>query len=160
MVRLVRPTLVILCFSCVPGLSIAQDWPGWRGERSNGVGVVSRAPERWSPTENVVWRAEIEGSGISSPVVVGQRVYVTTATPYSLSARRRKFCTLRYPDARVLQEETTTDGAGFQSPSNRRASDRPRAGRCLIRAPRRHGPCVRDVHGHGAAHIGCPAPYH
>jgi len=79
MVRLVRPTLVILCFSCVPGLSIAQDWPGWRGERSNGVGVVSRAPERWSPTENVVWRAEIEGSGISSPVVVGQRVYVTTA---------------------------------------------------------------------------------
>jgi len=76
---MVRAILAIICLSCFAPSLLAHDWPQWRGRRSNGVGVVSRAPERWSPTERVVWRAEIEGYGISSPVIVGNRVYVTTA---------------------------------------------------------------------------------
>jgi outer membrane protein assembly factor BamB len=63
--------------------AVAQDWPQWRGPQGQGVGVVSAAPSRWSQVEGVVWRSEIEGYGISSPVTSGARVYVTTA----LSAR-------------------------------------------------------------------------
>jgi outer membrane protein assembly factor BamB len=75
----VRHILAIMCLLCLAPSLLAHDWPHWRGSQSNGVGVVSRAPERWSPTQSVLWRAEIEGYGISSPVIVGNRVYLTTA---------------------------------------------------------------------------------
>ena len=57
----------------------ALDWPHFHGPQSNGVAEGVHAPERWSETEGVVWRTKIDGAGISSPVSVGQRVYVTTA---------------------------------------------------------------------------------
>ncbi|HZO57060.1 MAG TPA: PQQ-binding-like beta-propeller repeat protein [Bryobacteraceae bacterium] len=54
-------------------------WPQFRGPEANPVGRHVRLPERWSPTENVEWSSEIPGRGWSSPVVVGNRVFVTTA---------------------------------------------------------------------------------
>jgi outer membrane protein assembly factor BamB len=70
------PLVAIVCLSSGPE---AQDWPQWRGERSSGVGTAADPPARWSPTDGVVWRAELEGRGISSPVIAGGRAYVTTA---------------------------------------------------------------------------------
>jgi outer membrane protein assembly factor BamB len=71
-------TLVCLCFVVAP-LVGAHDWPHFHGPRSNGVAMGVRAPDHWSETDGVVWRTEIDGSGISSPVSVGRRVYITTA---------------------------------------------------------------------------------
>jgi outer membrane protein assembly factor BamB len=53
---------------------------------------MSRAPERWSQMESVSWRAEIEGYGISSPVIVGNRVYVTTAITSHRRTTQRLAC--------------------------------------------------------------------
>jgi outer membrane protein assembly factor BamB len=55
------------------------DWPQFRGH--HGAGVADRAvlPDRWSTTENVAWAADIPGRGWSSPIVWGDRVFVTTA---------------------------------------------------------------------------------
>jgi outer membrane protein assembly factor BamB len=54
-------------------------WPGWRGP--GGLGVVSEGetPEEWGPEQNVLWKTEIPGRGLSSPVVWGDRVILTTA---------------------------------------------------------------------------------
>jgi len=82
---MMRAFVALVCLACVGPALLAQDWPHWRGPHSNGVATVSSAPERWSASDGVKWRAEIEGSGISSPVVVGGRVYLTTA----LVARQR-----------------------------------------------------------------------
>lgn len=54
-------------------------WPGWRGPTGQGVSEETRLPLAWSATENVRWRAEIPGRGHSSPVVWGDRVFLTTA---------------------------------------------------------------------------------
>jgi outer membrane protein assembly factor BamB len=57
-----------------------MDWRGWRGPRGDGVAQVGqRPPAVWSKGENVLWRAPIAGRGHSSPIVVGDRVVVTTA---------------------------------------------------------------------------------
>jgi outer membrane protein assembly factor BamB len=56
------------------------DWPYWRGPNADGV-AVGDAPLRWSATQGIVWKAQIPGRGHSSPVVVGDRVFVTTAVP-------------------------------------------------------------------------------
>jgi hypothetical protein len=56
----------------------ADDWPRFRG-RSAGVAADDPAlPDAWSPTENVVWKADIPGLGWSSPVVWGDHVFLTS----------------------------------------------------------------------------------
>jgi outer membrane protein assembly factor BamB len=54
-------------------------WPQFRGPRSSGVAEGAGLPEHWSATENVVWKVEVPGRGWSSPVVWGDRIFVTSA---------------------------------------------------------------------------------
>ena len=56
----------------------ADVWPQFRGPGSAGIAEDARLPERWSATENVAWQTEIPGTGWSSPVVWGDRVFVTS----------------------------------------------------------------------------------
>src|SRR5262249_44088573 len=55
----------------------AEDWPGWRGPRGDGISQDASAPLRWSPTENIAWKTLLPGNGRSSPIVWGDRVFVT-----------------------------------------------------------------------------------
>jgi outer membrane protein assembly factor BamB len=58
----------------------ARYWPQWRGPFHNGM-AASDAPLRWSNTENIRWKTEIPGRGFSTPVVWGERIFLTTAIP-------------------------------------------------------------------------------
>ena len=58
-------------------LAVADSWPGFRGAQANAV-AEGDLPVRWSSTENVTWKAEIPGIGWSSPVVWGDRIFVTS----------------------------------------------------------------------------------
>ncbi len=56
------------------------DWPQFRGPNSDGHAVGTAAcPMEWSETKNVLWKTDIAGLGWSSPVVVGNQVFLTTA---------------------------------------------------------------------------------
>jgi len=55
----------------------ADDWLSFRGASRAGVGTAP-LPDRWAPDQNVVWKADIAGRGWSSPVVAGERVFVTS----------------------------------------------------------------------------------
>lgn len=56
------------------------DWPAWRGPNGNNVAPAgSSVPTEFGETSYVIWKADIPGRGASSPVVVGNRVFVTTA---------------------------------------------------------------------------------
>ncbi len=66
--------------SAFPKLSAETDWPWWRGPSRNGIAPErARPPVRWSETENIVWQTPVPGRGHSSPIVVGNRVYLATA---------------------------------------------------------------------------------
>ena len=58
----------------------ADSWGHWRGPSQTGV-AAGAAPVRWSDTSNVAWKVEIPGRGHSSPVIWGDRIFVTTAVP-------------------------------------------------------------------------------
>lgn len=62
-----------------PELSAEKDWPWWRGPTRNGIAAAGGTPVRWSPTENIAWQTPVPGRGHSSPIVVGDRIYLTTA---------------------------------------------------------------------------------
>ena len=56
----------------------ADDWPRFRGGSAGVAADDPALPDTWSPTENVVWKADIPGLGWSSPVVWGDHVFLTS----------------------------------------------------------------------------------
>ena len=60
-------------------LTAGEHWPQFRGPGAMGVADDARFPDKWSETENVAWKTAVPGVGWSSPVVWGDRLYVTTA---------------------------------------------------------------------------------
>lgn len=70
----------ILPISAQRNSTTASHWPQWRGPDFNGM-ARSDAPTKWSDTENVKWKAKIPGRGHSTPVVWGDRIFLTTAVP-------------------------------------------------------------------------------
>lgn len=75
-----RTTIIGLAFlAFVPGVaSRAENWPQWRGARLDGVSQETNLPTRWSPTENIAWRVPLPGPGGATPVVWGDRIFVTS----------------------------------------------------------------------------------
>lgn len=75
-----RNSLLVLLLMI--GSAAAQDggqWPQFRGADSRGTAVNNdRLPDEWSTTENVVWSQAIDGRGWSSPIVWGDRLFLTT----------------------------------------------------------------------------------
>jgi outer membrane protein assembly factor BamB len=60
----------------VTGLAVAEDWPGWRGPRSDGTVVDTGFPLSWSQTDNIKWKTELPATGHSSPVISKGKVFV------------------------------------------------------------------------------------
>lgn len=58
--------------------SEARDWPQWRGPQGNGVSAETGLPAVWGAGNNVAWRAKLGGQGVSSPIVSGDLVFVTS----------------------------------------------------------------------------------
>jgi outer membrane protein assembly factor BamB len=72
--------LTLAYFAINAGYSASgSDWPEFRGPTGQGRAADAKPPQEWSPDTNIAWRTAIPGSGWSSPIVVGDRIYVTTA---------------------------------------------------------------------------------
>ena len=79
-----------------------EEWAGWRGPRRDGTSHETGFPLRWSATENVVWKVPLPGKGHSSPVIWGDRIFVTTCV---VETGDRKLICLDRKDGRVLWEK-------------------------------------------------------
>src|SRR5512133_2284339 len=71
--------LACLLVSAAPLCAADGNWPMWRGPHGDGTTDETGFPTRWTETENVVWKTPIPGRGYSSPIVWGDRVFVTSA---------------------------------------------------------------------------------
>lgn len=58
-----------------------DSWPQFRGPSGHGVSDSTGLPTEWSENQNVTWKIEIHGRAWSSPVVLGNQIWLTTATP-------------------------------------------------------------------------------
>ncbi len=74
--RILNLLFVVACFQ---GSLVAGDWPQFRGPNNSGVCSESQAPSQWNDTKNLAWTQKIPGYGWSSPIVVGDKIIVTTA---------------------------------------------------------------------------------
>src|SRR4026207_2244586 len=60
-------------------LAAEDNWPQWRGPSGRGVSGAPDYPAQWGPQTNVAWKTPVPGRGHSSPVVWGDRIFLTTS---------------------------------------------------------------------------------
>lgn len=93
----------LILFSCfVTAYVAADDWPGWRGPQGSGHSKESNLPIKWT-SKTVVWKTQLPGEGQSSPVVIGDRVFLTSAL--EKGKKRLVLCVDRHKGNIVWQEE-------------------------------------------------------
>ncbi|NOT31457.1 MAG: PQQ-like beta-propeller repeat protein [Planctomycetes bacterium] len=94
-------TTLPFCFAL---LAFAGDdpaqWPHWRGPAADGV-ALGAAPREWSDAQGVRWKVVVPGRGVSTPIVYGDALFLTTAVPTQ-------------PEA-ALAEEPAEEGRGRMS---------------------------------------------
>jgi outer membrane protein assembly factor BamB len=73
--------LVAVVALVAPVARAYEQWPQFRGPGSAGLGEGANLPDKWSTTENVKWKTPIPGSGWSSPIAWGDRVFLTSVIP-------------------------------------------------------------------------------
>jgi outer membrane protein assembly factor BamB len=70
-----------LCIVAVSSAAViaGPNWPGWRGTNGSGVSDEAALPSAWSATSRIAWKTAIPGRAHSSPIVWGNRLFLTTA---------------------------------------------------------------------------------
>jgi outer membrane protein assembly factor BamB len=69
---------LVLTSIVLAGATIAaENWPQWRGPGGQGISADANVPTVWDPKTNVIWKTALPGSGMSSPIVWADRIYLT-----------------------------------------------------------------------------------
>lgn len=72
----------LACVSVWAGeTNLVNQWAAWRGPMANGVAPMANPPVEWSETKNVRWKIALPGKGHATPIVYGDKVFVTAAVP-------------------------------------------------------------------------------
>lgn len=85
----------------------AKYWPRWRGPSGQGLVAGSGYADTWSATQNVLWKTSVPGRGNSSPIVWGDRIFLTTAHD---GGRRLSVLAFRRSDGARLWERFVPEG--------------------------------------------------
>lgn len=72
---------LLLLMSCALAVWASDQWPQFRGPEGTGHSDVKGLPLNWSESQNVIWKTAIHDRGWSSPVVYGNQIWLTTASP-------------------------------------------------------------------------------
>ena len=74
-----RKSAWIVLWSLLLTSAYAENWPGWLGPDGLGISSEKGIPTQWDLDKNVKWKVAVPGLGHSSPIVWGNRIFVTTA---------------------------------------------------------------------------------
>src|SRR5438309_10649691 len=89
--RLKRVLLAAAAALVVCVTAAADNWPAWRGAEMTGQCKERNLPTKWSAEENVRWKTPLPGPGMSSPIVWGDRIFLTQALDRE-GSRRALLC--------------------------------------------------------------------
>jgi outer membrane protein assembly factor BamB len=104
-----RSAVIALALSGLTPVLMAGDWPQFRGPGMSGVSDETDLPTQWGPSENIRWSTVLPGRGVSSPVVVGNRVFLTACSGLNES-RLYVFCFDADSGARVWERQFWATG--------------------------------------------------
>lgn len=115
--------VVFCCALLTAGVSSAENWPAWRGPRGDGTSLEQHVPTTWSATNNIAWKTPVPGFGHSSPVIWGERLFLTTALRES--EERCLFCFERNTGKLLWRQTVLRAPLESKNPENSYASSTP-----------------------------------
>jgi outer membrane protein assembly factor BamB len=92
---------IIIAFTFSTCLQAKDEWLDFRGPNHNGI-VENRLPTTWSEGENVTWKTEIHDHGISTPVILNNKVVLTSATE---DGSKSYFLIVDFKSGKILHDE-------------------------------------------------------
>src|SRR5262245_11908021 len=124
----------------------AKFWPRWRGPSGQGLVAAGAYTNWWSPTAKIKWRTQVPGAGNSSPIVWGDRLYLTTAQ--NNGAKLSLLAFNRADGKRLWEAVVPQQGVEYVHPKNGYASATPVTdGRLIYASFGRHGLVAVDLNG-------------
>lgn len=110
----IQPLLAVLVAFVFNQASAADaNWPRFRGAEGDGIAKEAEVPLTWSDTENLAWKVALPGPGSSSPIIWGDRVFLTCWSGYGdqpeardMSKLRRHLVCLSLADGKILWDKT------------------------------------------------------
>jgi outer membrane protein assembly factor BamB len=111
--RITIVCVAVLSLACSLRSASAEEWTRFRGPNGSAVSSETGLPLTWSDADNVAWKAELPGPGSSSPIVCGDRVFVTCYSGYGVDRSRpgdpenltRHLVCLNLADGKVLWQK-------------------------------------------------------
>ena len=110
---IVHGWLVLTAVTCLSPSASAQEWTRFRGPNGTGISTAKTVPTEWTESD-YNWHVELPGIGHSSPVVWGDKVFVTSAIDDT--AERIVLC-LNAADGRVLWKRSYPSTVHHQAPA-------------------------------------------
>ncbi len=85
---------VFLLVALTSSITLAENWPAWRGPRGDGSSIEKAVPTHWDATkgDNIIWKVPIAGKGHSSPIVWEDRIFVATCLTDQVPPARELLC--------------------------------------------------------------------
>lgn len=77
--RWLRRAVAMACALAGMVAARGDDWPSWRGPAGTGISAEKTIPPSWSAKQNILWKIDLPDRGNSSPIVVGDKVFITQA---------------------------------------------------------------------------------
>ncbi len=109
--RLLGALALVASLGVAPSFGADSNWPGWRGPSGDGHSAETGLPVHWN-ARSVVWRTPLPGRGQSSPVLWGDRVFLTTALE---DGRQRIVLGVDRRDGKVLWQRVAWTGTPEKS---------------------------------------------
>jgi outer membrane protein assembly factor BamB len=97
-----RNAAFLLVFVLLAAPVWAENWPAWRGPHATGVCEERNLPITWSPKQNIRWKVPLPGPGNSTPVIWGDRVFVSQALD---GGKRRVVIAFHRADGKKLWQQ-------------------------------------------------------
>lgn len=99
-----RLLLAGIVLSVITSSAFAGNWPGWRGPTGYGITTETNLPTKWSATENVRWKVKLPDRGNSTPIVWGNKVFISQ--PIESENKRTLICFDRATGKQLWQNGT------------------------------------------------------
>ena len=116
-------TFLVVVVSIAQSPVVGEDWPGWRGPRGDGTSLETRVPTKWSGSDNVAWKTPVPGVGHSSPIIWGDRIFLTAALA---ETKDRVLLCFDRKNGKILWQKTVLNAQlETKNPENSYASSTP-----------------------------------
>lgn len=117
---------ILFCFLLATSVR-SENWPQFRGPGGTGIAEnPQQLPVEWSTTKNMIWTTDLPGKGSSSPIIWGDRIFVTCFSGYGHSEEnpgdkanlKRHLVCINKTDGKILWDKTVTPERDVSSYSN------------------------------------------